>query len=454
MSQNNHKSRRDFLKTSGKIAATGAAMTTLGTMTAPRVHAAENSEIKLALVGCGGRGGGAVANAFSTTGGPIKLHAMADIFDERLESKYTALANRFNVDGKTMVDVPEDRRFLGFDAYKKAIDCLDPGDVVILTTQAAFRPVHYDYAVEKGVNVFMEKSFAVDSPATRRLAKANEIALQKDLKVSVGFMWRHSKARQECIKRLHDGAIGDLHTLRIYRTHGPVMTPKRPEGMNPMEFQLRYAARLNWLSSGFYIDWHCHNVDQACWAKDAWPVNAQAMGARIHESAGNIFDQYAVEYTFEDGAKLFAFSRHMNGCWNTYSDYAAGTKGAAVLMKTLSQPYPQTFTSLNMSPDTLTWEYGERDPNPYDVEWQVLVDAIRNDTKHNEAGRAIEANYAAIMGRAAAHGGKMVTIDQVKNSEFQYFADIDNITFDSTPPVAEDENGVLECTTPGKTVEI
>ena len=183
----------------------------------PYCHAAESNTIKLALVGCGGRGSGAVGDAFASTGGPVVLHAMADIFENRLQGSHGRLKRLFG----DRVAVAPDRMFLGFDAYKKAIDCLGPGDVVMLTTHAAFRPLHFEYAVQKGVNVFMEKSFAVDPPAVRRLLKAVEESERKNLKVAAGFMWRHSRAREEVMRRIHDGAIGDVHTLRIYRVHGP-----------------------------------------------------------------------------------------------------------------------------------------------------------------------------------------------------------------------------------------
>ncbi len=224
MAASESTTRREFLKVTGS----SAAALGLAGVVVPHCHAAEDSTIRLALVGCGGRGTGAVANAFSTTGGPVKLYAMADLFEHRLNGSLNTLSGRF----ADQVDVPPDRRFLGFDAYQKAIDCLGPGDVVLLTTHAAFRPMHLEYAVKKGVNVFAEKSFATDAPAARRWLKAAELSEQKNLKVGVGFMWRHSQARQEVIQRIHDGAIGDVHTLRIYRVHGPVHVPaphRRPE---------------------------------------------------------------------------------------------------------------------------------------------------------------------------------------------------------------------------------
>ena len=440
------KSRRDFLKFSGRLAAASA----LAGVAANRCHAAENSTIKLALLGCGGRGTGAIADAFSTKGGPVKLYAMADLFENRLKSSLSNLTNGY----KDKVDVPPERQFIGFDGYKKAIDCLGPGDVVLLTTHAAFRPLQFEYAVKKGVNVFAEKSFATDAPEVRRWLKAAKLAEKKNLKVGVGFMWRHSKARQEVIRRIHDGAIGDVHTLRIYRVHGPVHCPPLPKNANELVFQLQHPNSFTWVSSGFFIDWHCHNIDVACWAKGAWPVSAQGMGGRCYEQAGSQFDHYTVEYTFADGTKLLAFSRHMNGCWNTYTDYAHGSKGSAVIMSSLGDPKPKIYKSHNMVNKELTWEFGQPDPNPYHAEWQVLVDAIRQNKPHNEARRAGEAEVVALMGRMATHTGQYITWDQALNSNFQFVKDIDNMTFETPAPIKAGPNGIYAAPQPGITKEV
>ncbi|MBN2271903.1 MAG: Gfo/Idh/MocA family oxidoreductase [Sedimentisphaerales bacterium] len=438
-------SRREFLAQSSRVVAGSV----VAGVALPRIYAAGNNTIRLALVGCGGRGTGAVADAFAATGGPVKLYAMADLFAERLKASYDNLIK--GNEGK--VDVPPQRQFVGFDAYKKAIDCLGPGDIVLLTTHAAFRPMHFEYAVNKGVNVFAEKSFATDSPAVRRWLKAAELSEKKNLKVGVGFMWRHSDARKETIRRIHDGAIGEVHTLRIYRVHGPVHCPPRPKDANELVFQLRYPNSFTWVSSGFFIDWHCHNIDVACWAKGAWPVSAQGFGGRCYKEAGSQFDHYTVEYTFADGAKLFAFSRHMDGCWQTYSDYAHGFQGSAVIMATLGQPKPIIYKSQNMVPDQIVWQYGKDDPNPYHVEWQLLLDAIRQNKPHNEARRAGEAEVAALMGRVATHTGQIVTSDQIMNSNFQFVEDIDNMTFDTPAPIHDDPEGIYAPPQPGITKE-
>jgi predicted dehydrogenase len=440
------KSRREFLRRSGQT----VAATALAGVVLPHVHAAEDATIKLALVGCGGRGTGAVVNAFATSGGPIKLFAMADLFENRLQGSLKNLTNA----AKDKVDVTPERSFLGFDGYKKAIDCLSPGDVVILTTSSVFRPLHFEYAVQKGVNVFMEKSFAVDAPGTRRILKAAEESEKKNLKVGCGFMWRHSKARQEVVQRIYDGAIGDVQTLRIYRVHGPVFCPKFPAGTNELTFQLQHPVCFNWVTGGFFIDWHCHNVDQACWVKNAWPVAAQGMGGRCYADAGNLLDHYTVEYTFADGAKLFAFSRHMPNCWNEYADFAHGSKGSAVIMANLGQPQPKIYKSQKMVKEDLVWEYGQPDLNPYDREWQVLVDAIRQNTPHNEAKRAGEANLATVMGRMAVHTGRYVTWDEALNSNFEYIANVDQMTMDTPAPIQAGPDGMYAAPQPGACKEI
>jgi predicted dehydrogenase len=439
-------SRRQFLKESGRLLAGSV----VAGVALPRIYAAQDHTIRLALVGCGGRGTGAVADAFAAKGGPVKLYAMADLFEPRLQSSLSNLQKDF----ADKIDVPPERRFVGFDAYRKAIDCLSPGDVVLLTTHAAFRPLHFEYAVKKGVNVFAEKSFATDAPAVKRWFKAAEDSERKNLKVGVGFMWRHSAARQETVQRIHDGAIGDVHTLRIYRVHGPVHCPPLPEGVNELAFQLQNPNSFTWVSSGFFIDWHCHNIDVACWAKGAWPVSAQGFGGRCYEQAGNQFDHYTVEYTFADGTKLFAFTRGMNNCWSAYSDYAHGSKGSAVLMETLGEPKPKIYKGHNMVPENIIWEYGQPDPNPYHAEWQLLLDAIRQDKPHNEARRAGEAEVAALMGRMATHTGQYLTWDQALNSDFQFVNDIDGMTFETPAPIHAGPGGIYPAPQPGITKEV
>src|SRR5216117_1680229 len=214
MTDSSSPSRRDFLKTSSLAMTAG----TLAGVTIPAVHAAQDSTVQIALVGCGGRGTGAAQNALSVQNGPIKLVAMADVFDDRLKTSHKALADKF----EGQIDVPNDRKFISFDGYKNAIDCLRPGDVDIFATPPAFRWVHFKYAIEKGVNVFMEKPVTVDGPTTRKMLTLADEAIDKNLKVGVGLMCRHCDARGELFDRIKQGQIGDIIAMRCYRTHGPV----------------------------------------------------------------------------------------------------------------------------------------------------------------------------------------------------------------------------------------
>jgi predicted dehydrogenase len=212
-SPNNPTSRRQFIKATSQVAAASA----LAGVTIPYVHAAENNTIQVALVGCGGRGTGAAENALSTKRGPVKLVAMADVFERKLGGSYNALKKN----KADLVEVPQDRQFIGFDAYKKAMDCLKTGDVVILATPPAFRWVHFTYAIQKGLNVFMEKPVTVDAPTTRRMLALAEESKKKNLKVGVGLMIRHCRGRRELHERIRNGEIGDVMMLRAYRMHGP-----------------------------------------------------------------------------------------------------------------------------------------------------------------------------------------------------------------------------------------
>jgi predicted dehydrogenase len=301
-------------------------------MTIPAVHAAQDSTVQIALVGCGGRGTGAAQNALEVENGPVKLVAMADVFDNRLTSSHDRLKGRF----EKQMDVPPERRFVSFDGYKQAIDCLRPGDVAIFATPPAFRWVHFKYAIEKGVNVFMEKPVTVDGPSTRKLLALNEEALKKNLKVGVGLMCRHCKARQELFRRIQDGQIGDIVALRCYRMHPPVgsaFSTPRPDGISELMWQIQRFHSFLWASGGCYSDFYIHNIDESCWMTNRWPVEAQASGGRQYR--GNYvdqnFDSYSVEYTFDDNAKLFHFGRTMVGCHDQFASYAHGSKGLAII---------------------------------------------------------------------------------------------------------------------------
>jgi len=439
-------SRRAFLTTSSGALA-GVALADSLALARPG-YAAEDNTINLALVGCGGRGSGAAANALSTKG-PTRLVALADVFAGRVESSYASL----RAGHAAQLDVPPDRRFVGFDAYKKAIDAVGKGGLVLLATPAAFRPVHLEYAVSNGVHVFMEKSFAVDAPGVRRVLRAGEEASRMNLKIASGLMWRHDPPREEVVKRIHDGAIGDLLLLRTYRLHGPVgFQPKQPS-QSVLAHQILNYSCFNWLNGSFFVDWLIHNIDVCCWAKDAWPISAQGQGARVARTdPDQMLDQYSVEYTFGDGSELLAQGRHVTGCWDIFSDFAHGTKGSAVLMENLAAAKSRIYRNQVQKPENLAWRYQGPAVDPYQREHDLLFDAIRNDTKYNETARAAQACMVSIMGRMAAESGLVINYDEALASNLELAPGLEQITsLDSPAPLGPDARGCYPIPVPGRT---
>src|SRR3954471_10889469 len=253
-------SRRNFLKTTGGVVAASA----LAGVAIPHVHAAGSDLVQLALVGCGGRGTGAAANALGTTNlGPVNLVAMADVFENKMSGSYNSLKKTF----ESQLTVTPENKFIGFDGYQHAMDQLKPGDVVILTTPLAFRWVHFKYAISKGLNVFMEKPLTADGPTSRRMLELAEQASAKNLKVGVGLMSRHSRAMQEVQQRIQDGEIGDLVLLRGYRMHGPVgsaFSEKWPGTPSELLWQISRFHSFLWASGGCYSDFYIHHIDHLC----------------------------------------------------------------------------------------------------------------------------------------------------------------------------------------------
>jgi predicted dehydrogenase len=433
--------RREFLATSTRVAA-GAAV--IGAL--PRVgYAAESNTIKIALVGCGGRGSGAVAQALATNG-PVKLWAMADYFNNRLQDSLAAVTTQ--CPGR--VDVSPERQFVGLDAFKKAMDTLEKGDVVLLATPPAFRAMHVEYAIARGLHVFMEKSFAVDAPGIRRILKCGEEAKRKNLKIAGGLMERHSVPLEEAVKRIHDGAIGHIVTGWAYREHGPVAAPRHDPAWNELDFQIANFANFTWLNGSFMVDWLIHNVDVACWVKNDWPVSVQGMGGRqVRQDNDQLFDHYEAEYTFRDGTRMVAQARLIEGCWAFWGVQAHGSSGSAILGEGVD--LPRLYKGYNQTSENLLWHFKGQKNNPYQTEHDLFFDAIRNDTPHNEAERGAKSNLAAIMGRMACESGQKITWDEALNSTVELAPGLDNLTRDSNPPVAPDAGGHYPIAKPGQT---
>jgi predicted dehydrogenase len=441
----NRNTRREFLKHSSVLAATSL----VAAVAIPRVHAAESNTIQLALVGCGGRGSGAAADALRTTSGPIKLVAMADVFDRRLATSYENLVKEF----PAQVEVPPERRFIGFDAYQQAMDCLRPGDVVLLTTPCAFRSVHFRYAIEKGLNVFMEKPTTVDGPSTRGMLALAEQSAKKNLKVGVGLMCRHCKARWDLLDRIQAGQIGDITYLKTYRLVGPAgFCGPKPANMSELLYQIQNYLSFMWAGGGLVHDFTSHNIDECCWMKGAWPVSAEGFGGRYYRDSevDQNVDHYAAEYTFPDGTNLFVQARNMTGCNGRFASYAHGTKGSAVISTFMHTPAKcRIYKGHNFVDDQLVWAAAQPEPNPYQLEWDHLIDAIRNDKPYNEAKRGAEASLVQIMGRMAVHTGQIITWDEALNHEHEFAPGLDKLTMDSPAPLPMGPDGKYPLPQPG-----
>ncbi len=449
--QSQATSRREFFTQGGRVVAAAA----LAGVTIPQVHAAAgDNAIHLALIGSGGRGSGAVGNAMQASGGPVKLVAMADLFENRLLQSHKTLVEDFGA----RVDVPKDRQFVGFDAFKQAIDTLRPGsgDIAMLTGYAGFRPAQLEYAVQKGVNVFMEKSFATDPPGVRRVIKAGEEAQKKGLKIAAGLMCRHSRNRQELIQRIRDGELGEIQLIRAYRMEGIGPLPPRPAQIKDLEWQIRNFTKFLWVSGGLFAEMDIHQIDELCWIKDAWPVAAHGIGGRVANSTdcSQNLDSFSAEWTFADGTRAYDVVRYIPNCHNEFATYIQGTKRAAQFSGNIHAATVLTYKDQRISKDNIEWKAPKEEITAWQAQWNDFLGAIRSDTPINQAKSAAMTNLADIMGRAAIHMGRIITWDEAMASNFQFCPDIDSLTYDSAPPIQADAEGRYPVPIPGEWVEI
>ena len=365
--------------------------------------------------------------------------------------------------------MPEDRQFIGFDAYQKAMDCLKPGDVALFATPPAFRWVHFGYAIEKGLNVFMEKPVTVDGPTTRKMLALGEESVKKNLKVGVGLMCRHALDRIELRERIKQGDLGDIVVMRAYRMHGPVgffASKPKPDDISELMYQVQRFHSFIWASGGCFSDFYIHNIDECCMMKDAWPVRAQALGGRHYrqytmpdgdkpyrgDSIDQNFDTYSVEYTFDDGAKLLLNGRTIDGCYEDHSSWIHGTKGSALLsIAGHSFDKCRIFKNQDARLDNkqLVWKYSKPGVRHYQQEWDDLVNAIRQDKPHNEVERGAKASLVTSMGRMAAHTGRIVTYDEILNCDHEMAPTIDKFTADSPAPLLAGPDGKYPIPQPG-----
>ncbi len=407
-------------------------------------HAATGSdEIKIALVGCGGRGSGAANQALSTYPlGPVKLVAMGDIHEDRLKS---SLDNLVKTHG-SRVDVPPERQFLGFDAFKKAIEVCD---VATLATPPGFRPMMFEEAVKQGKNIFMEKPVASDAAGVRKVLAAAEEAKKKNLKVGVGLQRHHQAGYIETLKRLHDGQIGDIVSMSAYWNGNRPWQKKRVDlekiygrKLTEMEYQLRNWYYFTWICGDHICEQHIHNIDVINWVKNGHPVKARAMGGREISNGGSddgeIFDHFAIEYDYEDGSTSYSQCRHQPGCWNSVSEHVVGTKGKA-----------DVGGNKILGSDPWRFKPDEQPKDPYQQEHDDLFAAIRNDKPYSEAVYGAESTMTAILGRMAAYSGKELEWKTALESKIELLPK--ELGFDKPAPVNPGPDGLYQRAIPGKT---
>ena len=424
--------RRQFITTSSAAAIAAATHT----FAAPK-----DDEIKVALIGCGGRGTGACNQNLIVEKG-IKLVAMADIAQDRLEKSLLTLKKMH----PEQVDVSTANQFIGFDAYKEAIAL---ADLVLITTPQGFHPYHLAEAVRQGKHVFVEKPLAVDAPGVRRVLAAAEEAKRKNLKIGVGLQRRHQPAYMETVKRLHEGAVGEITSMTCYWLGNARAGVERLPGESELQYQLRNWYYFTWISGDFIVDQHIHNIDIMNWIKGGHPVRAQGMGGRqvrndpkLH---GQIFDHHFVEYEYADGSKLFSQCRQgQTGTHQETSEHVVGTKGRADL-----NVQSRLFRITGPNAWELRLKAGE---DGHQLEHFPLIEAIRNDTPYNELEIAAMSTMTAIMGRMATYSGKLIEWDEAINSKLQLMPE--KVTWDMEPLVKPDAHGDYPIAVPGQTVAL
>ena len=428
--------RRTFCKQT-VAATTGILASTLPLDAMSNVY--DNKKLKLALIGCGGRGSGAAVQAL-TADDKVELYAMEDAFRDRIDSSLNGFKEHF--DGSKNIDVKEKNMFTGFDAYKKAIDLCD---VVILTTPPGFRPLHFEYAINNDKHVFMEKPLATDAPGIRKVLEVAKIAKDKKLNVVVGLQRHYQDKYITLYNKVVNGDIGKIVSGQVYWNDGGVWVQKRKPSQSELEYQMRNWYYFTWLCGDHILEQHIHNIDVANWFIGDYPISAQGMGGREVRNGidhGQIFDHHFVEFTYANGAVISSQCRHQTGTASRVDEVFQGSNGSVVTGK-------GEMTDLS---GNIKYKYPNKwneDPNPYQVEHDKLFQSIRNNEVINDVEYGAKSTMTAIMGRMATYTGKKITWDQAINSKEMLVPN--NLTWNSTPPTLPDDNGKYLVAIPGKT---
>ena len=426
-------SRRDFIKTS---AAAGAILAS-GTN---RIFAAGSDELRIGLIGCGGRGTSAASQALTCTRRGVKLWAVGDVFGDQVKASLDMLSKgaepRYDREAfpslSNKMNVPRRRQFAGFDAYKKVIE--SGVDIVILACPPHFRPRHFKAAVEAGKHVFMEKPVAVDPVGVRSMIESSELATRKGLSVVAGTQRRHQAHYIEIMRRIHNGQIGQIRAAQCSWNTGLLGVRKREPGWSDMEYQIRNWEYFTWLSGDHICEQHVHNLDIINWALRAHPVQCMGMGGRQVRTGpehGNIFDHFAVEYEYPNGVRVMSMCRQIAGCTNRVSERVVGTKGSTY-----------TDSTVGFIEGQNPFKYDGPTPNPYVQEHADLIASIREGKALNEGRQVAESTMMAIMGRMSAYTGRALKWDWAMKAS----------KLDLTPPKYEfGDLPVRPVAVPGKT---
>jgi predicted dehydrogenase len=469
----NKSSRRQFLKTSSVVAA-GATLAG-GLTISQSAHAQGSDQIKLALIGCGGRGGGAIRDR-AQVGDNFKVVAVADAFEGQAQKAARDIRADAEKDGnhfRNKVDLPDDRVFWGLDGYKKAIACLSPGDQVVIATPPGFRPYQYRAAIERGCHVFMEKPLFVDAPGFRHTMETNRMADEKKLKVCVGFQRRADPRWKNWIEQIHAGKIGNVQFTRVY-WNGDIWCRPRERGQNELQYQVHNWYHFVWLCGENICEQHCHNLDVGNWIhgkgdRMAHPVKANAQGGRTRKAGpedlmrqappfsdraawdewyfanrgrfyryGQAWDHFFVEFEYADGSRMFSQCRHIPNTWSLETEFVHGTAGTG-----------NNSSRLFGLDGEEIWRNTQRAPKG-SMQWEhdVLVKAIREDTPMNDGYHSAMACMISVLGREAAYCGQIVEWDKLVAEGRSYFPNGEITSFEDIAPVQPDADGFYENSVP------
>ena len=433
-------SRRDFVKTTALFT---AGMMLPSMEIAAMANVFNDKTLKIAVIGCGGRGAGAAVQALRADEN-VQLVAMADAFEDRLNGSLQSLQKEF--EGTNKVNVLEKHRYVGFDAYKKAID---QADVVILTTPPGFRPYHFEYAINAGKHVFMEKPVATDVPGIRKVLEMAKIAKEKKLNVVVGLQRRYQNNYLAMKEKVDEGKAGIITSGQVYWNSSGVWVNPRTPNQSEMEYQMRNWYYFNWLCGDHILEQHIHNIDVANWFIGEYPISAQGMGGRLVRTGpehGEIFDHHFVEYKYPSGAVISSQCRHQPGTWSKVGETFQGSKGI------IDMNDAGAASIVDLQGNNIYQYRNQRDPNPYQVEHDKLFASIRNKGVISDAENGAKSTMAAIMGRMATYSGQVINWEEAMKSEIVLMPK--EVSWDATPPTVPGADGNYPIPIPGKTVVI